>query len=1029
MTQKTQTTTKLTSQPTLNLDQSGLLQRKCECGNAAGLTGECEDCHRRKLTGDRRKDPDAVTAPVLHNWIQPKLTIGEPNDQYEQEADRVADQVMRMPTPDVLTSRPLVHSNLPFTASPFPLQKQELKEEEEEKKKGKIQAKEEPGQVPEVTSDLEKRLRASQGKGQPLPEETRSFMEPRFGADFSQVRVHTDSEAAQMNRAINAQAFTHRQDIYFAADKYHPASKVGQQLVAHELTHVMQQTGKFQAKLSFPGNDRNDLVKWMNPVSCTSIQRQDAPQSATADQLIDEHTNWIGNLNEEELGKDLAARLPSQSLLASEVLNKLSSSDRDDVAYEITTASSGKLTIIPDWLRIRFVQEMVYGIVTEEEEGAIANIWISFEPNIAVIAEKNRDLWKKSLWESDQLGEYLQPQKYAFKWDVIDLARTYIVENRKALLTEAERYGIDLETTGKTIAETSVYLEAVRSVAPNILQLKNILDQLLQIHVGYNTEYEIETGTPYQVAAKFNPEAQPERPPEGNESPPWPTWEETKNQYDRVNAIISSFANLYPSIYILIQQNKLEVLVQAGDATKAQATVAEAMQTTREKLDESDEKIRTEDIEYYDLMLIQSQLFNGSPKDIFTPRYPWEQHFYQDIAKDDIKGHEARAFWADLGLSLVAAAALIAAPFTGGASAAFLIGFGVGIGATQAGMSWEKYLDLSTLADAEVKEDLALITEGQVSAQLLDAIIQTVSVFLDVYGAGKVGTTGAKVGARSALKVAERELMEQMAAEASKKAGREAAKEIGMTAAGAGVAIGAHELADDEPDYQLGGTATRHRIDLGPAIPESTQTTISPMLIQRAGGGGSPGGIATPPKQPIILTGGEFEVYVERALLKGPLGELPQMHFVIPGQYNGSGWGIDRIGIVFDKTTGLVDVYHLEMKFVSEGSTHIPGLGTPSAGTQIGSGWTKNAIDGFINSNHPKARAAQNRLRRAMQKIYPNAKTIDKAMMRAFLETKLQQAPVHVVVPAWADLSRLYKQVAALIRHGRSVKITKVLKK
>ncbi|MGI0494867.1 DUF4157 domain-containing protein [Alkalinema pantanalense CENA528] len=1025
MTQKTQTTTKLTPQPTLNVDQSGLLQRKCECGNAAGLTGECEDCQRRKLTGDRRKDSDTVTAPVLHNWIQPKLTIGAPNDPYEQEADRVADRVMRMPAPDAAARGPWVRSNLPFVAHPFPLQKQELKEEDEDKKQGKIQAKEASGQAPEVTSELEERLRASQGKGQPLPEETRSFMEPRFGADFSQVRVHTDGEAAQMNRAINAQAFTHRQDIYFAASKYHPASKAGQQLIAHELTHVMQQTGKFQAQLSFVGDDRNSLVPLMNPVSWSSIQRQDAPQSVTADQLIDEHTNWIGNLNEEELGKDLADRLPSQSLLASEVLNKLSSSDRDDVAYEITTAASEKLVTIPAWLRMRFVQEMIDGVVTDEEEGAIAQIWISFEPNISVIAEENRDFWKKSLWESDQLSEYLQPQKYAFKWDVLDLARTYIAENRKALLTEAERYGIDLEATGKTIAETPGYLEAVRSVAPNILQLKNILDQLRQIYVGYNTEYEIETGTPYQVAAKFNPEAQPERPPEGNESPPWPTWEEAKNQYDRVDAIISSFASLYPSIYILIQQNKLEALVQAGDATKAQATVAEVMQITREKLDESDEKIRTEDIEYYDLMLIQSQLFNGSPKDIFIPRYPWEQPFYQDIAKDDIKGHEARAFWADLGLSLVAAAALIAAPFTGGASAVFLIGFGVGIGATQAGMSWEKYLDLSTLADAEVKEDLALIAEGQVSAQLLDAIIQTVSVFLDVYGAGKVGTTGAKVGARSALKVAERELMEQIAEEASKKAGREAAKEIGMTAAGAGVAIGLHELANDEPDYQIGGSATRHQIDLGPDTPETTPTTVSPMLIQRAGGG-SPGGVTTPPKQPIILTGGEFEVYVEKALLKGSDG-LPKMDFVIPGQYRGgSGWGVDRIGIVYDNTTGKINVYHFEMKFVSEGSPHVPELGSRAAGTQTGKGWTANAIDGFLNSQHPNARAGRERLRRVLKKLNLES---DIAGMRKFLQSKLVDAPVIIVTPDWAKLSKLYKQVAALIRHGREVSILKVFKK
>ncbi|MCY7272251.1 MAG: DUF4157 domain-containing protein [Phormidesmis sp. CAN_BIN44] len=83
-------------------------------------------------------------------------------------------------------------------------------------------------------------MNGSKGGGEPLSGEVRSFMEPRFGADFSQVRVHTGSEAVQMNRDLNAQAFTHKQDVYFGAGKF-PAKDA---LTAHELTHVVQQTGQ-----------------------------------------------------------------------------------------------------------------------------------------------------------------------------------------------------------------------------------------------------------------------------------------------------------------------------------------------------------------------------------------------------------------------------------------------------------------------------------------------------------------------------------------------------------------------------------------------------------------------------------------------------------------------------------------------------------------------------------------------------------------------------------------------------------------
>ncbi|MEM9004473.1 MAG: DUF4157 domain-containing protein [Cyanobacteria bacterium P01_F01_bin.86] len=92
-------------------------------------------------------------------------------------------------------------------------------------------------------SQIESRLQSSKGGGQPLADGTRNFMESRFGNDFSSVRVHTNAESVQMNQSLQAQAFTHGNDIYFNAGKYNPESTGGKRLLAHELTHTIQQTG------------------------------------------------------------------------------------------------------------------------------------------------------------------------------------------------------------------------------------------------------------------------------------------------------------------------------------------------------------------------------------------------------------------------------------------------------------------------------------------------------------------------------------------------------------------------------------------------------------------------------------------------------------------------------------------------------------------------------------------------------------------------------------------------------------------
>ena len=214
-------------------------------------------------------DPGPRSPVRVFNTIQAKLTVGAPNDVYEQEADRVAEQVMS--TPDSATQSPIQREMAseelqakPLAATITPLVQRDMAPEEDEDESlaqtKPIQREVLPGQEDEEENlaqtkpsqqtspdagfqagdNLENRLNSSQGGGSLLPDEVRSFMEPRFGADFSQVRVHTGNEAVQMNQDLNAQAFTHKQDVYFGAGKA-PANDA---LTAHELTHVVQQTSQ-----------------------------------------------------------------------------------------------------------------------------------------------------------------------------------------------------------------------------------------------------------------------------------------------------------------------------------------------------------------------------------------------------------------------------------------------------------------------------------------------------------------------------------------------------------------------------------------------------------------------------------------------------------------------------------------------------------------------------------------------------------------------------------------------------------------
>ena len=194
---------------------------------------------------EQKKVPDqfqGVEKPLFSPMIQTKLTIGQPGDKYEQEADAMAERVVQR----------LSDSNLPPTLqtkcdtcekegeNKISMMQNLTMAPAQEKEEDVIQTKAEKV-ANTVTPSLESRLSATKGGGSPLPGDTMNTMNAAFGAGFSGVRIHTDASAVQMNRELGAKAFTNGSDIYFNAGNYDTQSKDGQFLLAHELAHVVQQ--------------------------------------------------------------------------------------------------------------------------------------------------------------------------------------------------------------------------------------------------------------------------------------------------------------------------------------------------------------------------------------------------------------------------------------------------------------------------------------------------------------------------------------------------------------------------------------------------------------------------------------------------------------------------------------------------------------------------------------------------------------------------------------------------------------------
>ena len=303
--------------------KTSLLQRRCACGGAPGIDGQCIACrdHILSVTPNSYERSLATSSSLGHfrpqapahstpTAVQAKLTVSRPGDKCEQEADRTADRVMQTlqdgptDTDSALSPPPIIQRICSGCAEEVTRQPDDQEEEtalellQRESLSPRGRATEGEGKVPPIVHEV---LRSP---GEPLDAATRSFFEPRFGHDFSQVRVHTDAKAAESARAVNALM---QQHVAIGAGLHAPTTHTGRRLLAHELTHTIQHQPGDVSQLALTDSPEHEReadaaadgilyqrpIPVLSPLNSRSVSRQklnpDEPPKIERDFEVEPH--------------------------------------------------------------------------------------------------------------------------------------------------------------------------------------------------------------------------------------------------------------------------------------------------------------------------------------------------------------------------------------------------------------------------------------------------------------------------------------------------------------------------------------------------------------------------------------------------------------------------------------------------------------------------------------------------------------------------------------------------------------------
>ncbi|MGE0059107.1 MAG: hypothetical protein AB7T32_14075 [Dehalococcoidia bacterium] len=744
------------------------------------------------------------------------------------------------------------------------------------------------------------------------------------------------------------------------------------------------------------------------------IHREETPPPKSpaerAQKLVDDNTTLALYQDDAAIAAAVLPTLPADEDFAIEVLNRVNSNNKDDIALGLTKGSAGKLGALSRRLKMRLIEELASGVVAEDEEAMIGSLWMSFDTagdykGLGEVAALYPALWQKSLDESDALQAYLKGLYEGFENDVQDLALQYLSQNKTLIEAESRRYGLELNASegdpkGGPEADQQ-HLKEMKLVASRVLEIKNKRQELLEIPVGYDDGGD---GQP-KVAVKFKPKSPPKYSIEEIEKKPGAAYDKVNEQWTRASALISGFANTYPTVYTLLQQDRLDEFVKGGDASKSQSVIKDVLGKTYQKAEEAEVKISWGNaITPYDLVMLHSQVLGNKKVPGVNYHFDWTQPFLQESVNKHTKTQASSEFWEQLGLSLATAAALIAAPFTGGVTAMILVSGVVAVEAAQAAASWEKYADLKTVGQSAVNDELALVSEGQIDSAFTDAAMNSLVAFLDVFGARATVKSAEELA--NLVKAADTAEGALKAAAERNKLIRQGVKEAGLNVAGAGVAVGAHEIAENIPSLQMAPVGV-----LTFKIPEPKGKTatngasVNPLRIERAP----------------FDDGGMYERYIRSGALTGDYG-LERSTYVINPQFNARNLdkpgvnGFDLFGVSVFPERREVKLCKYECKYVSPGG-EAKLSERAAAGMQLSPGWEHYAASNFLDAPHPSVVQERVNLFRIVQEATGVSHTRE-SMLNLILSGERR-----IVTPNWALLDTLNTQVRTLLRMNQEARI------
>jgi hypothetical protein len=469
---------------------------------------------------------------------------------------------------------------------------------------------------------------------------------------------------------------------------------------------------------------------------------QTAPSAKQQDRKVGSRWSDIAVAPERE-SENTVRREPASTTSGWRGLNRM----RIDAA--IKSGDKSDVHHVPDFSvatvaeRRTMISTLLAGWTGPFDELVIEHIWAAYDDaELATEASGQWSLWTRCVAAGAELDDLpaVGRIKRAFASDVKELAFLYLGRNRDYVFEEMSRLGLQVgaaPVSGPTAEQASAVAERQRAAA-DAADLINARRGLQAIPVGRDISRPIAVGDAvdpgHVYTSYFNPEAPPALAPDPGENlTPWPVVKAVDN---KLVAALSELTVRYPAVYALaFGHHNNAGAASAMSPEAARTLIGESLSALVVRIESTASKILDGDLDYRDLTPIHAQLFAGKAS---PSGFNWAASFPQFAAKDLLSDYETKEFWTTLGLSSLAAAAFVVAELATAGTAVFVAGaVGVGAGVTQAGLSWERYLDLAEAAETALTPDTTIISQGQVDSALLAAVLDSAFALMDAHGFAK----------------------------------------------------------------------------------------------------------------------------------------------------------------------------------------------------------------------------------------------------------------------------------------------------